>query len=131
MELYWKTIGAVLTVLILGMQLSKQEQAFSVLLTIAVCCMGAAAAVSFLEPVLTLLRELEAVARLEEGILGILLKCTGIAVVTEMAALICRDGASGALGKMIQLLGSAVIAYLSIPVVTMLLGLVRGLLGDL
>lgn len=131
MALYWKTIGAVLTVLILGLQIGKQEQVFSLLLGMAVCCMGAAAAVSFLEPVMGLLQELEAAARIEDGILETLLKCTGIALVTEMAALICRDGSSGALGKVVQILGSSVILYLSVPVITTLLQLVRGLMGDL
>ena len=58
MELYWKTLGALLTAVILGVHFGKQERDFSVLLTMTVCCMGAAAAVTFLEPVLELMKEL-------------------------------------------------------------------------
>lgn len=131
MELYWKVIGAVLTTVILGLHIGKQERDFAILLTILVCCLGSAIILSFLEPVLDLLREVEAMIRFEEGLLSTLLKCTGIAMITEIAALICQDAGSGSLGKMVQLLGTAVILYLSVPVITALMKMLREMMGGL
>ena len=131
MELFWKAVGAVLIAVILEVHLGKQEKDFAALLTMAVCCMGTAAALHFLEPVLQLLQELEATAQLQHGALGILLKCTGIALVAEIAGLICRDAGNGSLGKMVQLLGSTGILYLSMPVVRMFAELLQEILGEL
>lgn len=131
MEAYWKVLGAVLTTLILGLHIGKQEKDLAAALTLSVCCLGTAAVVSFLEPVLELLRELEAVAQIQSGLFSTLLKCTGIAIVSEAAMLICQDAGNGSLGKLVQLTGSAVILYLSIPAIKALLGLLQEILGVL
>lgn len=131
MELYWKVIGAILTALILGLHLGKQERDFSILLAITVCCLGATIALSFLEPVLNVLREMEALICFEEGILNILIKSVGIALTTEVAAMICYDAGSNSMGKMVHLLGTAVILYLSVPVMTALLKMLREILGGI
>lgn len=131
MEAYWKVIGAVLTTLVLGLHIGKQEKDFALLLTLAVCCLGTAAMVSFLKPVLEFLRELEAVAHMKEGAFSCLLKCTGIAIVSETAALICQDGGNGSLGKMVQMMGNTVMLYLSIPMLKTLLRMIQEILGVL
>lgn len=131
MELYWKTLGALLTAVILGVHFGKQERDFSVLLTMTVCCMGAAAAVTFLEPVLELMKELGNLVPLKNDVLIILFKCTGIALVSELAGLICRDAGSSSLEKSVHLLGTAVILSLSVPVMTALLTLLKEILGEL
>lgn len=131
MELFWKAIAAVLVSSILGLHIEKSQKEFHMLLSIAVCCMGATIMLNFLSPVVEFLRELERTAQLNEGILGILLKCTGIALVSEIAGLICQDSGNTSLGKLVQLLGSAVILYLSIPMATALLRLLQDVLGEL
>lgn len=128
---FWKTAAAVLLAVILGLTVGKQEKDLSILLTMAVCCMVAAIAVSYLEPVLDLLRELESIGELQGGLLGILLKAVGIALVAELAGMICSDAGNGSLGKTLQMLGSAVILYLSIPIFDALLTLIRDILGEL
>ena len=131
MELFWKIIAGVMISIVLGSFLGRADAGFTVLLAMAVCSMGAAAAMSFLEPVLDLLRELEQTAQLTDGFLHTLFRCAGVAIVSELAHLICLDAGNGSLGKMVQLLGSSVILYLSIPVLTALLSLIREILGEL
>ena len=75
----------------------------------AVCCMGAMIAISYLEPVLDFPRELETLGDLQVDMLGILLKAVGIGLVSEIAGLVCTDAGNGSLGKTLQMLGSAVI----------------------
>lgn len=131
MDLYWKVIGAVLTTVILGLHIGKQERDFAIVLTITVCCLGSAIALSFLEPVLDMLQEIEAMIQFENGILNILLKCTGIALITEIAALICQDAGSGSLGKMVHFMGTSVILCLSVPAITALMKMLREMIGGL
>lgn len=131
MDTFWKAVAGALLAVILGLAMGKQEKDVSALLNIAVCCMVAVIAVNFLEPVFDLLRELESVGDLQDGMLGILLKAAGIALVAELAGMICNDAGNGSLGKALQMLGSAVVLYLSIPVFNALLTLIRDILGEL
>ena len=63
--------------------------------------------------------------------LGILLKAVGIGLVSEIAGLVCNDAGNGSLGKTLQMLGSAVILYLSLPIFTAMLELIREILREL
>lgn len=130
MELFWKCVAGVLIAAILGPVLGQQEKGISVMLSVAVCAMGAVILLSYLEPVLDLLRQLESLGDLGGEMLTILLKAMGIALVAELAGLICTDAGSGALGKTIQMLASAVILWLSIPVFQAFLALIRQILGE-
>lgn len=131
MDMFWKAAAAVLLALVLSLSLGKQEKDISVLLTLAVCCMVAMTAISYLEPVLDFLRELEALGDLQEDMLGILLKAVGIGLVAEIAGMVCSDAGNGSLGKQLQMLGSAAILYLSIPIFNALLTLIQEILGEL
>ena len=58
---FWKAAAMILIAVVLGLAVGKREKDISVLLTMAVCCMTAMIAVSYLEPVLDFLWELESV----------------------------------------------------------------------
>lgn len=131
MELYWKVIAAVFTALILCTHIGKQEKEFASLVAMAVCCMGTVAALTFLRPIMEMIREMEAMTNIEHDILQILLKSTGIALVAELSALICQDAGYTAMARTVQMLGCTVILYLSVPVISMLLNLIRDILGVL
>lgn len=128
---FWKAAAMILIAVVLGLAVGKREKDISVLLTMAVCCMTAMIAVSYLEPVLDFLWELESVGNIQKGFLGILLKAVGIALIAEVAGMICSDAGNGSLGKTLQMLGSVVILYLSIPIYNALLTLIREILGEL
>ena len=126
MEGVWKVVGAVLLASVLIPALERRE--FSLLLTMAVCTLAAGAAVVYLEPVLDLMWELKALAELSDGFLSVLLKAVGIALVAEIAAMICRDAGNGALGKSLQFLAGGGILYLSVPLFQALLRLLQEIL---
>lgn len=130
MGIFWKAAAAALITVVLGLALGKQEKDISTMLTMAVCCMVTVAAVTYLEPVLDFLRELESIGDLQGDFLGILLKSLGIGLVAEIAGMVCTDAGNGSLGKTVQMLGGAVILYLSLPVFRSLLELIRKILGE-
>ena len=131
MALYLRLCGMVLTAVLLILTLGSRGKEFGLLLGLAVCCLGVMAALHYLQPVLDLIRTLESLGGLDETLISILLKIAGIGIVSEIAALICSDAGTASLGKALQLLGSAVILWMSIPLLTMLIELLQSILGVL
>ena len=76
-------------------------------------------------------RQLCSMAALDGELLGTLFKAAGIGMMTQIGAVVCEDAGNGAAGKGIQLLGTAVILWLSIPMFTSLLDLIERILGGL
>lgn len=127
---FWQGSAAVLLTIILGLALGKQGKEAGLLLTLAVCCMVGVLALTYLQPVIEFVRQLQATAMLDSGMLEILLKAVGIGLVGEIAGLICADTGNSALGKSLQMLSAAVILWLSLPLLTELLELVQQILGE-
>ena len=101
------------------------------MLTMAACAMVCILALTYLEPVLEFLRELEYLSSLQTDMLGILMKAAGIGLVAEIASLICTDAGNASLGKTLQLLATGVILCLSLPILRTMLELIRKILGEL
>ena len=131
MTLYLQICGLVLTAVVLILTLGSRGKEFGLLLGLGVCCLGVTAAMYYLTPVLDLVDTLEDLGQLDGNLIGIVLKIAGIGMISEIAALICADTGNAALGKTLQLLGSAVILWLSIPLFTMLTELLQTILGAL
>ncbi len=130
MGVFWKAAAGILVALVLSLALGKLQGDLALLLTMAACCMAAGTALSFLKPVLSFLYRLEELGNLQSGALGILLKILGVGLVSELAAMICQDGGNSSLARGIQLLGSALILQLSLPVFETLLELTQRILGE-
>lgn len=131
MEGFWKATAAILLTVILIVAVGKQEKDISVLLGMAVCCLAGVIAISYLEPVVDLMWELGQLGEISGSTLGILMKAVSIALVSEIAGMLCSDSGSVSLGKMLQMLGSAAILYLSIPIFRGLLTLIQEILGEI
>lgn len=131
MTLFLQACAAVLLAVVLILAQGKQGKDMGTLLALAVCCMVSLIAMRYLEPVIDFLGELEALGNLSGSMVQILLKAAGIGIISEIAALVCSDAGNSSLGKTIQLLGTAVILWLSIPLFTMLMELLQQILGGL
>ena len=131
MELFFKAAALILVTVVLSLFLEKLEKDTAVLMSIAACCVAGTAAFHDLEPVFTFLSNLSSVGNLQDGILDTLLKVAGITLVSEITGTICTDSGNGSLGKMLQLLGSGVILYLSLPIFQLLLDLLTEVMGEL
>ena len=126
--LYWKAAGAVLITVLLGLMLGRQD--LLALLTLAGCVLVGLAVLSFLEPVVEFLRRLGQMGDLRGEFVKILLKAVGVGMVTELTAMLCRDGGNASLGQALQMLGSAVILWMSIPLFEALMDLIQRILGE-
>ena len=131
MTLFLQITGAMLMAVILVLALKTHGKEISALLSIAVCCMIALGAFHYLQPVFVFLESLENLGGLNDTTVETLLKATGIGIITEISCLVCKDAGNESMGKSMQLLGTAVVLYLSIPMFYSLIELLQKILGEL
>ena len=129
MELFWKSLGVILTAALLELALKKQEKDLAVLLTVGVIAMAAAAALQLLKPVQALLEELRALGNLKQESLTLLFTAAGLGLSAELGSLVCADAGNEALAKLIRFLGSAAIVCLSVPMFTALMDCIVEMVG--
>ena len=126
MTYYWKAISGLLVAVFLG--LSIEKKGLGALLTAAVCVMAAVTGCYFLSPLVALMKRIQQVASVSDEVLTILMKVLGVGILTEIMDGICRESGMTSLAKSAQLLGSAVIFWLSIPVLESLLSVIQQIL---
>lgn len=127
---YIKWAAVVLIGLILSLVIGRQSRDMSLLLTLAVCVLVSIAALTFLEPVMELLRQLRRLGNLSGEAISILLKTAGIGLLSELASLICADAGEGAMGRALQILSNAAILWLSLPLFQQILTMIEGVLAQ-
>lgn len=130
MDTVLKAILGALIAVILGLALRQQGKDTALLISIAVCCMVIAVGISYLTPVVDFVRNLQENTGTDPDFLRILLKSVGIGLVAEVAGLICTDAGNAALAKTIQILATAVILWLALPLMSALLELVRKMMEE-
>ena len=131
MTLFLQICAAVLLAVVLILTLKNHNKEIGTILAIVVCAMTAIAALNYLQPVVNFLYTLEDLGGLNNTMVKLLLKCSGIGMIAEISMLICKDAGNESMGKAMQLLGAAVILYLSMPLFTSLLELLQQMLGEL
>ena len=125
MDIFLKAVAAVLISTVICLVLSKQGKEFSGLLSILVCCIVIIAAISYLKPVFDLIHRLSDLGQINDQMLRIILKAVGVALLAEVSELVCVDAGNATLGKSLQVLSTAVILWLSIPLLNELIDLIE------
>lgn len=129
MDVFLKASVAVLVTVILYLTVSKQSKDISVLIAIAGCCAVVLAALTYLKPVIEFINNLKSMIGMENELINVILKAVGIGIIAEITSLICSDSGNSSLGKSLQILASAVILWLSLPIFDKLLELLDQILG--
>lgn len=128
---FFQAAGAVLIAVILTLLISSRDKSCASVLSMAVCAMVLMLGLTYLEPVVAFLRELEELGDLQSDLVRILLKVCGIGILTEITALLCGDSGNASLGQSIKILSSAVVLWISLPVFQALLDLIQDILGGI
>ena len=128
MDLYVKAMAGVLIALMLCLALGNKGKEIAVLLALMVCVMAVAAGFSYFSSVLDFFAQLQRLIGLDNNLLNILLKAVGVGLMGEIAGLICADGGQATLGRAVQILTTAVILWISLPLYTEILSLIKTLL---
>lgn len=131
MELFFQVIGAVFLSLILTLMLKQGNPGVAGLLSFLTCVLILILAVGQLRPLADFFHVLERIINLDSSLLKTLFKAVGISIIAQIAELICTDSGNSAMGKALQLMASAVIICLSIPMITAFLELIEEILKGL
>ena len=129
MDIYLKAVAAVFITAIICIVLVKYGKEFSVVLSVAACCLILAAAFTFIKPVVALINQLSELGKLNNPMLQILLKSVRIAMLAEITELVCKDAGNNTLGKALQILSTSVILWLSIPLFNELISLIQSVMN--
>lgn len=127
---FWQGISLSIVAAILVIVMGRSSSELSIVLVIGAGCMVVIIALSYLEPIADLLARLQSISNMDHAALKILLKAVGVGLVTEIAHLICTDSGNNALGKTVQILGSAVMLWLSLPLIEQMLDLIEQIVGN-
>ena len=123
-----KAACGILITVVLYLVISKQNKDIALLLIVAACCMVSIAAIKYLQPVISFFEKLQAIGQLDPTFVGIIVRSVGIGLITEITGHICTDAGNAALGKTLQMLASAVILWMSLPLFTKVIELIEEIL---
>lgn len=128
-NVFLKAVAGIVIAVILSLSLAKHGKDTATVLILGVCAMVVLAAMEYLKPIVQFFDKLQSMGKLNEQMLSVLIKVTGIGILSEIAGTICTDSGNAALGKSLQIMATAVILWLSIPVMSELLSLIEKILG--
>lgn len=128
MEHFFQAAAAVLLAVILMLCLKKSQTGIGEMISIFVCSVLAILAISYLKPVIEFIQSIQRLNMMDNQLLKTAFKVVGICVIAEIVELICIDSGNSAMGKALQLLSSAVVVWLAIPLMTSFLELIEGVL---
>ena len=81
-----------------------------------------------LETIRDVMEELADLADISPTVLRPMLQTVGLALVTKLAASLCRDAGEGGVASFVEVAGAAAAVLVSLPLLKMVLQLVMGLL---
>ena len=119
-----KIIGIGLISLIIIIILKQYRPEFTIYVSIIAGVLIIALSMNKLAGIINILTTLSNKTGINSEYLGILLKITGIAILTEFAVSICNDAGESAIATKIDLGGKIIIISISIPIIVALLELI-------
>ena len=112
---------------LLALILKKDTPALALVVTVAVVGVLSYWLIGAVEQVVAFMRDMSDLAGLSAGLFLPVIKCVGIAMVSRIAADLCRDAHETAIASAIELAGTVIALFLTLPLFTALVKLVTGL----
>lgn len=116
-----KIIGIGLTALIVIIVLKQYKPEFAIYASIVAGILILGLSLSSFSGIINLLKDISSRANVNSKFLGIILKITGIAILTEFAVSICQDTGEKAIANKIDIGGKVIIMTISLPIISSLL----------
>ncbi len=116
-----KIIGIGLTSLVIIIILKQYKPEFTIYASIIAGLIILTLSLTQISGVINLLQDLASKANINSKFLGIILKITGIAILTEFAVSICQDSGESAIASKIDIGGKVIIITISLPIISSLL----------
>ena len=123
-----KIIGIGLATLILIIIIKQYRPEFAIYISLLAGALILYMALDHIVEVINLLKQISNKSGINNKFLGLLLKMTGIAFLTEFAINICKDSGEGALANKIEIGSKALVVSMSIPIIYNLLEVILKLM---
>lgn len=130
MDIFVKASAMALIVSVLYQIVSGRNKEIALLMVVLGCTIILIVAISFIEPVFAFIHKLQSLGNLNSEMLEMLLKSVGIGLLAEISVLVCNDMGNSSMGKALQLLATAVILWLALPMFDSLLDLIGKIMGE-
>ena len=119
-----KIVGIALIALIIVIILKQYRPEFAIYVSILAGALILILVIDKLSVVINLLQEISNKTNINSQFLGLLLKITGIAFLSEFAISICQDAGEGAIASKIEIGSKIIIIAMSIPIISSLLEII-------
>lgn len=128
MEEVIKIIGIALIALIITIIIKQYRPEFAIYISLVAGVIILALVIGNLTNVINLLKDISTRSGINNKFLGILLKMTGIAILTEFTISICKDAGENAIASKVEIGSKVIIISLSVPIITNLLEVILKLM---
>lgn len=119
-----KIIGIGLIALVIAIILKQYRPEYAIYVSIIAGVLILVLAMEKFSGIINLLKSISDKTYINKQFLGILLKITGIAIITEFAVSICADAGEKAIASKIEIGSKVIIVAMSIPIISSLLELI-------
>lgn len=124
MEEIIKIIGIGLLALVIAIILKQYRPEFAIYVSMIAGVLILVLIIDKFTGIINLLKSISDKTYINKQFLGILLKITGIAIITEFAVSICSDAGEKAIASKIEIGSKVIIIAMSIPIISSLLELI-------
>ena len=124
MEELIKILGIGIIALVIVVILKQYKPEYAIYVSIIAGILILFMAVEKLSGIINLLQAISDKTYINKEVLGIILKITGIAIITEFAVSICADAGEKAIATKIEMGSKVIIIAMSIPIISSLLELI-------
>lgn len=129
METFLKLCGVAVAASGAAMALKKTADGFAILLSVTLCVAAGFFALELLAPVLSFVRQLQALSGLSDTMAAPLFKTVAVGFLTRLTVSVCRDAKQAAAADAVELGGSILALYLALPIFNAVLALLRELIS--
>ena len=119
-----KIIGIGLVALVIAIILNQYRPEFAIYVYMIAGVLILVLIMNKFTGIINLLKSISDKTYINQQFLGILLKITGIAIITEFAVSICSDAGEKAIASKIEIGSKVIIIAMSIPIISSLLELI-------
>ncbi len=124
MEEIIKIVGIGLIALVIAIVLKQYRPEYAIYVSIVAGILILVFIMSKITGIINLLKSISDKTYINKQFLSILLKITGIAIITEFAVSICTDAGEKAIASKIEIGSKVIIIAMSIPIISSLLELI-------
>lgn len=124
MEEIIKIVGIGLIALVIAIIIKQYRPEYAIYVSIVAGILILVFTMSKITGIINLLRSISDKTYINKQFLSILLKITGIAIITEFAVSICTDAGEKAIASKIEIGSKVIIIAMSIPIISSLLELI-------